>query len=499
MSKKLLKRKLSLLLTVITVLAFSFGTLTVSAASTTINNDTFFKDTSGNPIYSQGGGIFKFGSTYYWYGVRYTEAATYYNNPTKKIGTCTFAGFSCYSSTDMVNWKYEKDIMTSSTPGLEGATWVGRMGVAYNSTSKKYVLLSQFSGTNGSGELFATCDTPNGNFTYNHIQTDFPMFVNNGTGDQTIFQDDDGKAYLICSSASGRSHLYVAPLRAADFLSIDTATQVYSGNGREGNCMFKYNGRYYFCSSDLHGWNASHCYVISSSSILGTYSAETVMAGTDSSFCHASQTGFFVTVAGTSGSTVIFCGDRWADFAGNGIGYNQWCPLSFNGTTPTFNDLSQWNFNAAASTWTVGAANNYVHNGDFEADRVVTSTLTGWTNTGSGANLAGKQYSGNFVLQHYSTSAFTAFTNQINTVPNGTYTLKAWVKSSGGQSTCRLFARNFGGTEIQYNINNAISTWTQVTLSSAINVTNGSIDVGLYSVGAAGNWAQVDNITLTKN
>lgn len=497
MYKKFLIRRLSLLISVIVF--FSFNVSTVFAAGTTINNDSFFKDTAGNPIYSQGGGIFKFGSTYYWYGVRYNEAETYYNNPTKKIGTDTFAAFSCYSSTDMVNWKHEKDIMTSSTPGLEGATWVGRMGVAYNATSKKYVLISQFSGTNGSGELFATCSTPNGDFTYDHVQTSFPMFVNNGTGDQTIFQDDDGNAYLICSSASGRSHLYVAPLRASDFLSIDTATQVYSGNGREGNCMFKYNGRYYFCSSDLHGWNASHSYVISSTNILGPYSAETVMDGTDLSFCHTSQTGFFVTVAGTSGSTVIFCGDRWADFAGNGLGYNQWCPLSFNGTTPTFNDLSQWNFDSEASTWTVGDANNYVHNGDFESDRVVTSTLTGWTNTGSSANVAGKQYSGNFVLQHYSADAFTASTDQIDTVPNGTYTLKAWVKSSGGQTTCRLFARNFGGTEIQYNINNAISTWTQVTVSSNINVTNGTIDLGLYSVGNPGNSAQIDNITLTKN
>jgi len=46
-----------------------------------ITNDAFFKDTANNPIYSQGGGIFKFGEKYYWYGVRYNGAATYYNNP----------------------------------------------------------------------------------------------------------------------------------------------------------------------------------------------------------------------------------------------------------------------------------------------------------------------------------------------------------------------------------------------------------------------------------
>src|SRR5262245_4476051 len=41
-----------------------------------ITNDVFRKDTSGNPIYAQGGGVFKFGDRYYWYGVKYNGAVT---------------------------------------------------------------------------------------------------------------------------------------------------------------------------------------------------------------------------------------------------------------------------------------------------------------------------------------------------------------------------------------------------------------------------------------
>jgi len=492
------KRLLGLILA-ISIIGICITMTASSASSTTIINDAFKMDTNGNPIYSQGGGILKVGNTWYWYGVKYAEAPAYYNNPTNKLSTCTFEAFTCYSSTDMVNWRYEGVIADRNTPGLEGEGWVGRCGVVYCAATQKYVLVSQFQGNNGSGILFATCNTPNGAFQYNRIQTEFPMFVNGGTGDQTVFQDDDGQAYLICSSVSGRSNLYVAPLRSPDFCGIDTATRIYRGAGREGNCMFKYNGKYYFCSSDLHGWNASHCYVMEASNILGPYSEEYVMEGSDLSFCHTSQTGFFVTVNGTAGTTVVFCGDRWSDFAGNGLGYNVWCPISFNGSRPYFNDLSQWDFNASAGTWSVAAGNNYIHNAEYEADRVVTSTITGWNNSGSASNLKGKQYSGNFVLQHYDTSNFSAFTNQTVAVPNGTYTLKAWVKSSSGQSTCRLFARNFGGTEIQYNINTSIPSWTQVTVSTGINVTNGSIDIGLYTVGAGGQWAQVDNWSLTRN
>jgi hypothetical protein len=36
------------------------------AAESTIRNGVFWKDTSGTPIYSQGGGILKVGDIYYW-------------------------------------------------------------------------------------------------------------------------------------------------------------------------------------------------------------------------------------------------------------------------------------------------------------------------------------------------------------------------------------------------------------------------------------------------
>jgi hypothetical protein len=199
----------------------------------------------------------------------------------------------------------------------------------------------------GGGMLFATSGTPSGKFTFDHVQTAPPGIANGATGDQTVFTDDDGKAYLICSSASGRSNLYVAPLRATDFLNVEQATRIFSGAGCEGNCLFKYRGRDYFCSSDLHGWNSSHCYYISATNILGPYSSEAITGNTDLDFCHVTQTGFFITVKGNVDTTVLFCGDRWSDFAGNGIGYNQWCPLSFNGIAPVFNSLSQFTLDAA--------------------------------------------------------------------------------------------------------------------------------------------------------
>lgn len=477
------------------------------ATSYTISNDAFWTDTSGNPIYSQGGGIFKFNGTYYWYGVKYNGAVTYYNNPSAgKNSDSSFNAVTCYSSTDLVHWQFVNNVLTSSTAGLEGCTWLGRMGVAYNSTTQKYVLVTQFAGNNGSGILFATCSTPTGSFTYNRVQTSITNVVNGMSGDQTVFIDTDGKAYLVFSSMSGRAYLYVAPLRTSDYLNVEPATQIYhsTSGGREGNCMFKYNGRYYMCSSDLHGWNASQCYYISSTSILGTYSSEGVMTNSANDFCHVTQTGFFVTVTGTSGTTVIFCGDRWSDFAGNGVGYNQWCPVTFSGTTPIFNSVSKWGLDAAAGTWSVASGNNYVLNPSFEADRVSQIALAGWTTWYSGSTDPNSNYSdhylpGRFCAVQTSTAAYSASRYQTVTgLTNGTYTLKAWVKSSGGQTTCQVYAKNFGGTEIDYSIKTAISSWTQVTISN-ISVTNNQCQVGVYSVAGANQWCRVDDFSLTKN
>ncbi|WNS44039.1 Ig-like domain-containing protein [Paenibacillus sp. MMS20-IR301] len=478
----------------------------------TITNDTFYKDTDGNPIYSQGGGIFKFGDTYYWYGVHYKEAETYAQTLVRVADRTTFMGFSCYSSKDLVHWKNEGDVMTRNTPGAENATWVGRMGVAYNQNTQKYVLLSQFyydgsdGGEGGGGLLFAVSNSPAGPFTIDHIQSHIPGISDTGpgTGDQSLFIDDDGLPYLIASSPNGRSRQYVVPLEPADFLSLGPAVQISRGQGLEGNAMFKYDGNYYFASSDLHGWNASHSYVFQASNILGPYSPVYVMEGTDASFSHVSQTGFFLTVKGTEGSTVIYAGDRWSNFAGNGLGYNQWVPLSFDGSKPVFNDLSQWTIDAEAGTWASAPGNNYVSNPTFEADRVVTSAVAGWTVTDnvSGAansNLKGSQYSGNFVYQQKAATPYIAALSQVvSDLPDGSYTLKAWVKSSGGQNAANLYAKNYGGEAKAVSVKTAVPDWTEVVIKNIV-VTDGEMEIGLYSDALGGQWVQIDNLSLTKD
>ncbi|HEX2101252.1 MAG TPA: carbohydrate-binding protein, partial [Candidatus Synoicihabitans sp.] len=281
-------------------------------------------------------------------------------------------------------------------------------------------------------------------------------------------------------------------------IGTQTAVRIGGGAGREGNCMFKYNGRYYFCSSDLYGWNASRCYYISATNIFGPYSSEAVMTNSAKDFCHVSQTGFFITVQGTQQTTVLFCGDRWSDFAGNGLGYNQWVPLSFNGTTPIFNSLSKWDFNAVTGAWSVAPGNNYALNPSYEADRVSQTWASGWTTTSNTKN-NGRGRTGDYFWEHWASGSYTASTRQtVTDLPNGTYTLRVWFRSSGGQSTARAFARNYGGSQLNANMNTATSSWTQRTITG-INVTNGQVEIGVESTASGGQWVNVDDWELTRD
>jgi hypothetical protein len=490
-----------------TALVTTAGDLVSADAGTfqTITNDTFWRDTSGNPIYSQGGGVFRFGDTYYWYGVHYLGAEHYLANPTRKYNTeTTFVAIPVYSSPDLVNWKFERNVATAATTFPDGTNlssgWVGRLGVSYNENTGKYVLVSQGKG----GVMFLRGDSPTDTFDGVTVQAQITNSPTPATGDQTVFTDDDGTDYLIFSNASGRARAFVSRLRPSDSLYAEPAVQIgYSSAGREGNAMFKLDGRYYHAASDLHGWNSSVAYVLESttSNIQGPYTAEYVLPGTEMDYSHVTQTGFFVTVNGTAKKTVIFAGDRWADFAWNGIGYNQWMPVDRTGTRPRFHSLSQWQLNATTGEWRVAAANNYVLNPDFQADRIIVSPVRGWTNfVESGASaIAGNANGGangsSFALRIGATSAFAGGVRQQITVPAGTYRLAAATKTSGTVSGAQVTVTDAGGAVRTLTVS-AGGSWTQRQLTG-FTLAAGSAQVTIRATGDNG-YLWVDGLSLVK-
>lgn len=514
-------------------------TLTINqlkAQAFNIKNDVFWNTKEGNPIYSQGGGIAKFADPvtgikkYYWYGVHYLEAETYRTNPSITHQNCTFEAVSCYSSTDLVNWTSEPDVLTKSEVNKSGKTWVGRLGVAYIKESNKYAMFVQ----HGSKVLIALSDSPTGLFTWHQEINMESMIGTSNTGDQTVFTDEDtGKSYLIYSYGKGRNKIYVSEIGIKEGkVNLLDCTKVFEGESREGNCMFKYNNKYYMCASNIYGWDASLAYYLVADNIRGPYTPTNkmkVMNGCADDYAHITQTGFFYTVKGNQGETVIYCGDRWANFAGNGLGYNQWFPISFDGDVPYFNSLSSWSFNASTGKWDVDEDNNFVKNGSFEADRKyipshykpVQTQLTGWTTEVIEGNTVGLDSSNSPVLNYYNSEAdrrlvigekslnisdkvnFKRKVFQIITdspyvkLVDGVYTLTAKIRNNKDFVNLEMYALS-NEKQAKYRVEQDNKSWTTISIGN-INVHGGKLEIGFLAAGGATSICQIDDVVLVKN
>jgi len=507
----------------------------VNAQSLNIKNDVFWNTKDGQPIYSQGGGIFRFTDPqsgvekYYWYGVHYKEAETYRNDPSVTQGRNTFQAVTCYSSTDLVNWTFEKNVLTRAELDQHGrTTWVGRLGVVFVKELNQYAMFVQ----HGSEVLIAVSKTPAGEFTWHQKISMKEMIGTTNTGDQTVFTDDDGKSYLVYSYGQGRNKIYVSEIGVKNgMVNLLDCTKIFQGAGREGNCMFRYKGKYYMFASNLYGWDASLAYYLVADNIRGPYTPINemlVLKGAEDDYAHVTQTGFFFNVKGSKQETVVYCGDRWADFAGNGLGYNQWMPLSFRDTVPHFNSISSWNLNEKTGEWTVADDNNFVKNGSFEADRKsipspvkpVQTELTGWTTTVVEGNKISLDSNTSPVLNHANTteerktvigerslhiSDKVAFKRKVSQtiastpfveLKNGRYTLTAKVRTGGEFSKLEMYAET-NGKRLMYAIKKNAS-WTTISIDK-IPVKGGKVEIGFAAEGAANAYCYIDDISFHKD
>jgi hypothetical protein len=520
------------------LLTIFFGLLaatTAMQAANVINNDTFWKTTTGSYIYSQGGGIFRFPDAqgvehYYWYGAKYQEAVDYCPKALagSKSNITNFLAVTCYQSDDLVNWKFVRNVLTPDAAGW--AYWVGRMGVAYIPEANKYALLTQFN----DHVLVATCSTPTGSYT-RHNEIDMTNMIGTpNTGDMTVFTDPDtGKSYLCYSYGKGRSKIYLSEIGVCSDgkIGLKDCHQIYKGSGREGDCMFKYKNKYYVCASDLYGWNASNVYYLEATDIYGPYTPTNnmqIMPGSADDYGHVTQTGFFYTVRGSKQETVIYCGDRWAGFAGNGNGYNQWCPVSFVNGKPYFNSLSQWHLDAETGEWWVGDDNNYVRNGSFNADRVSIPSsnkpsqadLKGWKTTvvkGNKVVIGGADspvlnasnskedravVTGNYCLNIQDKVDFTRKVSQtVKSTPvvelkDGLYTLTCYVKTSAAFNELYMYAK-VGVNSQRIDLPSGNSKWQKIELKE-VEIKGGQCEVGFYADGKADTWCRIDEVSLVR-
>ncbi|ABN51896.1 MAG TPA: hypothetical protein DEF39_10120 [Hungateiclostridium thermocellum] len=296
----------------------------VAAAEGVIVNGTQFKDTSGNVIHAHGGGMLKHGDYYYWYG-EYRDDSN------------LFLGVSCYRSKDLVNWEYRGEVLSrNSAPELNHCN-IERPKVMYNASTGEFVMWMHWENGINYGQARAAVaysKTPDGKFTY--IRSFRPMqdtgVMDHGlpgymSRDCNVFVDTDGKGYFI-SAANENMDLHLYEL-TPDYKNIASLkAKLFVGQQREAPCLIKRNGYYYLITSGCTGWNPNQAKYAYSKDLASGWSQ---LYNLGNSTTYRSQPTFIIPVQGSSGTSYLYMGDRWAGAWGGKVNDSQyvWLPLNF--------------------------------------------------------------------------------------------------------------------------------------------------------------------------
>ncbi|HWQ84071.1 MAG TPA: glycosyl hydrolase 53 family protein [Anaerolineales bacterium] len=124
---------------------------------------------------------------------------------------------------------------------------------------------------------------------------------------------------------------------------------------------------------------------------------------------------------------------------------------------------------------------------------------SGWSHTGAASAVRpdDRGHSGDFRLTHQGTEAYQVETSQqVMGLDNGWYTLRIWVRSSGGQNAVYA-ALKCGDAEKRVHIPSTSPgyRWLQLVVSNQ--VTDGQCTISLVSDGLPDTWASFDDLELS--
>lgn len=177
-------------------------------------------------------------------------------------------------------------------------------------------------------------------------------------------------------------------------------------------------------------------------------------------------------------------------------------PFSANNNTAPLPGYSEFDyFRFYRNEGLIGV--NLLANGDFDVTPVTappTWLVPGWQeNYDKPASfiITAGTHSGGRALRQGLATAFTVTDKQdLKYMPNGTYRLTAWVKSSGGQSTAQMRVLNHGSAERSQAIGTQ-ATWTQIAIND-IAVTSGNATIAFTSIGSGGQTLDVDDVVFER-
>ena len=347
-----------------------------------IRSGEIWPDDRGEHINAHGGGILCYDNTFYWFGEHKGERSS-----------SAFVGVTCYSSKDLVNWKYE-GVALSVEDDPESEITRGcvleRPKVIYNKKTGKFVMWFHLElkgrGYSAARAAVAVSDNVTGPYKYlgsgrvnpgilaqNVSEEDLASLeglpeleswtpewldaVKKGLSykrdfeggqmsrDMTLYVDDDGKAYHIYASEENLT-LNIAEL-SDDYLSHSGKyVRVAPTGHNEAPSIFKRNGTYWMITSGCTGWAPNAARMFSASDIMGPWTQyPNPCRGEKSEITYGGQSTYILPVPGKK-DLYIFMADIWRPAHPIDARYI-WLPIQFGEDgVPFLEWMDEWNIEA---------------------------------------------------------------------------------------------------------------------------------------------------------
>jgi hypothetical protein len=304
-------------------------------------------DEKGNTVSAHGANIVKDKNTYYLFGERHSDTSN------------AFAGFHCYSSTDLYNWKFESMALPVQESGKLGPNRVGeRPKVMKCAATGEYIMYMHVDTLGYTDQFvgYATAKKITGPYTFKG-----PLLFEGSPirkWDMGTFQDKDGCGYVLLHGGD------IYKLND-DYKSIREQVSKSFTSGFESPAIFRKDSLYYFLGSHLTSWERNDNDYYTATSLRGPW----IKRGL---FCPAgsltwnSQTTFVLPVEGTQDTTFMFMGDRWSFPKQASAATYVWQPLQVKDTSISIPNYKEaWNINTSTGVVsTAGIDGTIIDNSD---------------------------------------------------------------------------------------------------------------------------------------
>ncbi len=284
-------------------------------------------DNRGHRIEAHGGGVTSWRGIYYWYG----EDRTPTNDPDKRY-------VACYSSRDLVHWRFRGQVLALADPEHLGLHWVlERPKVFAGPDGTKFVMYAHLDDARYKLARVMVAVSKRIDGQYKYVKSFRPL--NEESRDIGQFVDKDGAAYLIFESRPTKG-FFIARL-TGDMMSVEKTAFIPAP--LEGGALVHFGGLYYVMGSHMTGWRPNPNVYATAPALAGPWTSFSNLAPAEANN-YDSQSTMLLKVAGSKTTAIIFMGDIWRPHELSDSRY-LWMPLETGNDSLLLPPPRPWSLN----------------------------------------------------------------------------------------------------------------------------------------------------------